>query len=417
MKHFTIRSGLKSETRGAPAQRVDEAVSVVSSALVGADYPGLRPHFDLSEGDAVRVGQSLFSDRRDRAIQFVAPISGTVKRVDYGPRRTLSAVVIEPADESGPSLSEATDPIEADTPQAVRATLLERGLWPAFLTRPYGRIPASDAAPDAIFVNAVQQGPLAPAPVVVLADREEAFADGLQRLTQLTDGPVHLCQGSQTPLLKTMPDRVEPTFFKGAGAAALTGTHIDRLHPLGSKTQVWSIGYQDVMAIGHLFRTGAYDTTRVIAISGPRAARPRLIRACLGADLRVLTGGEVADDRRGRPASILSGDSVTGRPAAYLGRYHTQVTITHVDRAMALAGGAVRPIVPTAALDGALPFNTFAVPLMRALSVGDIETAARLGCLSMVEEDVAVLSRLCASGADYGQLLRQMLDALEKDAA
>jgi len=52
------------------------------------------------------------------------------------------------------------------------------------------------------------------------------------------------------------------------------------------------------------------------------------------------------------------------------------------------------------------------VPLMRALSVGDVEAAERLGCLELVEEDLALLSYLCPGHADYGALLRQMLDEI-----
>ena len=67
--------------------------------------------------------------------------------------------------------------------------------------------------------------------------------------------------------------------------------------------------------------------------------------------------------------------------------------------------------------DRALPFDIMAVPLMRALAVGDAEAAHRLGCLELIEEDVALLTRRCTSGADYGALLRDVLDDIARDAA
>ena len=56
------------------------------------------------------------------------------------------------------------------------------------------------------------------------------------------------------------------------------------------------------------------------------------------------------------------------------------------------------------------------MPLIRALAVGDVEAAARLGALELIEEDIALLSTLCTSGADYGALLRQALDILAEAA-
>ncbi|MBK8439867.1 MAG: hypothetical protein IPL38_10360 [Rhodobacter sp.] len=54
---------------------------------------------------------------------------------------------------------------------------------------------------------------------------------------------------------------------------------------------------------------------------------------------------------------------------------------------------------------------------MRALAVGDVETAERLGCLELLEDDLALLSHLCPSGSDYGMLLRRTLDILAQEQA
>jgi Na+-transporting NADH:ubiquinone oxidoreductase subunit A len=53
--------------------------------------------------------------------------------------------------------------------------------------------------------------------------------------------------------------------------------------------------------------------------------------------------------------------------------------------------------------------------LLRALVVGDAESARALGALELEEEDLALCSFLCPSGIDYGALLRRMLERLEAD--
>lgn len=263
---------------------------------------------------------------------------------------------------------------------------------------------------------------MAPDPAVVLARQTLEFQYGVELLTRLTEGIVYSCQAPGEALCPHSP-RVNVAYFNGTAAAGLTGTHINRLHRVGAQRQVWSIGYQDVAAIGHLFKTGQYLSERVISIAGPGAAQPQLIRTCLGANIRDITAEERAAGDGHRVVQCLSGDVLTGRDTAFVGRYHQQITILEkpaVKRRsswLEKLSSAPGALIPTGALEHALAIDVLPVPLMRALSVGDSEAAKRLGCLELVEEDVAVLSQLCTSGADYGTLLRRVLDDLAEDAA
>ncbi len=78
--------------------------------------------------------------------------------------------------------------------------------------------------------------------------------------------------------------------------------------------------------------------------------------------------------------------------------------------------GGPGPLVPLASFEQVLPLDIPAVPLLRALSVGDRDAARRLGCLELVEEDVALLSYVCPGRTDYGPLLRAVLDDIEADS-
>ncbi|AML52113.1 hypothetical protein [Falsihalocynthiibacter arcticus] len=71
--------------------------------------------------------------------------------------------------------------------------------------------------------------------------------------------------------------------------------------------------------------------------------------------------------------------------------------------------------LPLEAFEHVFPFDLLPVPLMRALAVGDVETAERLGCLELLEEDLALLTWLCPSVNDYGTLLRHSLNTLAKE--
>jgi Na+-transporting NADH:ubiquinone oxidoreductase subunit A len=408
-----------------PEQTVHDGAPVERIALLGADLPGLRPKLLCSQGDRVHQGQAVFHDRAHPDVVFVSPVSGVVDQITLGPRRTLSALVIRSA-----IAEHEPDPVAVDmsTEAELRAALLAKGFWPAFLTRPFGRIPAPDAVPEAIFVTVTADNPHAPDPRAVLRDQHDLFAAGMKAMTLLTRGTVHVCQSPGTDLAAGLGERIRGSLFPAGRSSSLTGTHIHRLHPVGRGRSVWSIGYQDVVAIGTLMETGVHDFSRIVALTGPRARQPRLIRTITGASLQDLIRAESVPGSHGLPLCVLSGSETTGRQASWLGRYHQQVTLLddaplhgkdpdrQLIRRLRRLSSHPAPLIPTAALERALAFDVPVVPFLRALSVGDAETARRLGCLEMVEEDLAAVSLACTSGADYGRMLRHVLDELAEDA-
>lgn len=417
--------GLRIDHTRLPDQTVHDGAAVKAIALLGADLPGLRPKLLCEQGDRVDRGQAVFHDRANPDVVFVSPVSGVVDSITLGPRRSLSALVIQ-----SDSIQLEPDPVVMSLTAAadLRAMLLAKGFWAALRTRPYGRIPAPDAEPDAIFVTVTPDNPHAPDPRVVLQDQHEAFAAGLKAMALLTRGTVHVCQTPGTDIAVGCGERIRGYFFPEGRSSGLSGTHIHKLHPVDQSRSVWSIGYQDLAAIGKLIETGIHDFSRIVALAGPRARQPRLIRTIDGANLQDLIRDEASPSSHGAPLCVLSGSATNGRQASWLGRYHQQITL--LDDAQPLrtvskggllglfrqASSRPAPVIPTAALERALPFDIPVVPFLRALSVGDAETASRLGCLEMVEEDVAAVSLACTSGADYGRMLRHVLDELAEDA-
>lgn len=403
-----------------PEQRVFESPDVPAAALSGADCPGLRPRFEVSVGDQVAVGDVLFRDRANPEVAFAAPLAGRVATIELGPRRTLGTISIEVDD----GAEERVEVPRSASVDDIRAALLTRGLWPAFLTRPFGRIPKPDAVPDAIFVTATEVALRGPDPHVVIGAARADFDRGIDLLARLTEGPLFVCQG-RGPALAQSDGRLRQEIFPQGGLEGLASAHIDRLLPVNRGQSVWTIGYQDVIAIGALFETGRYPARRIIALAGPRMVRPRLIETNLGASLRALAHGETKSGES--PARLVSGPRIGGRDSAWLGRYHRQITAVEGTTMPALGNPldrllphrrvrVYRPIVPVMALDRALPADVPVVPLMRALATGDVESVERLGGLALVEEDLAALSGLCGSRADYGVLLRDALDVLAEGA-
>lgn len=408
---YTIRRGRRFAPDAAWQGAAPERRATTRVALLGSDCRGLRPALAVAEGDQVARGQTLFSDRRQQRLSFTSPVSGTVAAITRGERRSLDSLVIE----VGGDAVRGFDP-PAPGRAGMQDILLESGLWQAFRTRPFERIPDPEAAPPAaIFVTAIETAPQAPEPRSIIAAAADTFERGVRGLQLLTDGPVHVCQAPGAPLAKPS-DRVRVSEFDGPHPAGLPGTHIHFILPASARRMVWHIGYQDVIAIGTLLATGEVPGDRVVSIAGDGMGSSRLVRTFQGADLRQL----VADDLRSGATRLVSGPAIGGREARFLGRYHRQISVLDLAcqrrRPAWLAALGDRAILPLPAYEQVMPLRLLAVPLLRALAAGDVETAERLGCLELGEEDMALLSHVCPIDGDYGPMLRFALDELEAAA-
>lgn len=414
---FTIRRGRDIHLPGAPAQVVRNANRVSSVALTGSDFPGLQPLLSVEAGDNIAIGQTLFVDRKRPRIEFVSPVCGRIKKVVRGRRRTLDSVVIEADGDESKSFDRPQKPDR----ESIRALFLASGTWPAFRARPFDSIPEPDSTPHAIFVTAIDTSPLAADPAVVLTSMNEFFQAGLDAIRHLTSGPVFVCQAPGAPLAKP-DDQLQIAEFSGPHPAGLPGTHIHHLMPAGRDRSVWHIGYEDVIAVGHLCATGQVWGERIIALAGPAVREPRLVHTHLGADLGEVVAGALHEG----DVTLLSGSVVSGRKSPYLGRYHTQVTALGRDSskrawsprsrlAKFFGQGRPKPIIPVGIYDRVMPIDTLVVPLLRALAVGDSRTAEDLGCLELGEDDMALLTYFCPAKLDYGLLLRRTLDEIKKE--
>ncbi|WP_106477119.1 Na(+)-translocating NADH-quinone reductase subunit A [Phytohalomonas tamaricis] len=446
-----VKRGLDLPIAGAPAQRIEDAGAVRHVAVLGSDYTGMKPTMEVREGDKVTLGQTLFTDKKTEGVRYTAPAAGEVVAINRGEKRRLLSVVIRVDDsaavESFPVYQR--DALEGLERQTVVDQLNGSGLWTAFRTRPFSRVPALDAHPANIFVTAIDTHPLAADPAVIIKESPEAFAHGLRVLTRLTAGRVFVCQAPEIGIPGDDIKGVQFEHFKGPHPAGLAGTHIHFLSPVGLSRQVWTIGYQDVIAIGTLFAEGRLDVSRIIAIGGPRAKNPRLVRTRLGAALDELLANEVElpEDTRVISGSVFGGQTATGS-VAYLGRYHNQISlIEEGDKRAALGwlspgrkrhsilgiymshmfglnqykpntntNGSERAMVPVGSYERVMPLDILPTHLLRALIVGDIEVAMQLGCLELDEEDLALCTYVCPGKYEYGPILRDNLNTIEKEA-
>ena len=445
------KRGLDLPITGTPEQSVSAGVSVGSVALLGPDYVGLKPTMQVQEGDRVKLGQPLFTDKKNPGVTFTSPGSGVVEAINRGARRVLQSVVIR-LDGEESSRRESFSQYDRGelaslSDHQVRENLLTSGLWTALRTRPYSKVPSPDGVPSALFVTAMDSNPLAADPGVVIGEFVEDFRDGLTILSKLFDGKIYVCKARGSAVPVPEQDRFIAAEFAGPHPAGLVGTHIHFLKPVSATRGVWHMGYQDVIAVGRLFTTGELWVERIVSLAGPVVGQPRLLRTRLGASTEDLVRGELSGEER----RVLSGSVLNGRRAAgwacFLGRYHNQVSVLREGRERELFGwispgvdkysaanvfvsslrrgaklfrfstsqnGSPRAMVPIGTYERVVPLDVLPTQLLRALLVGDTDSAQALGCLELDEEDLALCSFVCPSKYDFGPLLRDNLEQIER---
>lgn len=442
-----IKRGLDLPITGAPEQRIQAGRPARSVAVIGFDYHGMKPTMAVQVGDRVKLGQVLFSDKKTPGVVYTAPGAGTVSAIHRGEQRVLQSVVIDLDGDDAVEFARYADAeIDRLDEQLVRQNLIDSGLWTALRTRPFSKVPAIDARPHSIFVTAMDTHPLAADPVVVISEHKEDFARGLRVLARIA--PVVVCHADGTQMPCSGLANVRSETFAGPHPAGLAGTHIHFLDPVDAEKSVWSLNYQDTIAIGKLFASGRLWTERFVALAGPMVEKPRLVRTRLGVSLDELTAGEL---KVGKAVRVISGSVFGGRTSrgacAYLGRYHLQVScleegtereMLHYLRAGAnkhsvmnlyiskLAAGRLfdfttstngspRAMVPIGNYEEVMPLDILPTQLLRSLIVGDTEMAQKLGCLELDEEDLALCTYVCAGKYEYGPILRDNLTRIEKE--
>ena len=443
-----IKRGINLPISGSPSPSISEK-STKYVGINAADYNGMKPSFKLNEGDLVAKGDTIFHWKNDEKVGFVSPVSGKLTKILRGAKRALQFIEIESDGESREKefQSYKGGDLSLYTSEELIDLIAESGLWTSFRTRPFSKLPLTSSKPHAIFVNTMDSNPLAMSPDMFIQDHESAFNDGLDALQKLTDGKVHVSVKVGYRFVIKESENRDINEFLGPHPSGNVGTHIHLIDPVNEKKVSWSIGYQDVVAIGKLIGSGKLFTERWFSLCGPAAKKPRIIKTTLGAKLEEIIAGEIESSE----TRVVAGSAIYGRAKSdnypFLGRYLNQVTLLQEERERVFLGwhdagfnrfsvmrtflsklmpgkrfnlgtsthGSYRAMVPVGAYEKVFPFEMVPTHLLKALYVGDTDYAQALGCLELDEEDLACCTFVDPGKVDYGPKLRQSLEIIEKE--
>ncbi len=444
-----IKKGLDIKMNGQAEKIYVKAPRAKTVAIKPVDWHGLTPKIIPKLCDPVKVGTPVFYDKYNPDVKFTSPVSGILSSINRGDRRRIIEVVIEDDGKDTAETFLKGDPSGMKREQIVE-NLLESGLWPMIRQRPYTVIARPDRFPKSIFISAFDTAPLAPDYDFLLKDMEEDFQWGVNVLKQLTDGKVHVNLDGRYPSVKTLSniEGVEINRFSGPHPAGNVGIQIHSLDPINKGEVVWIVKPQDVVAIGRLFKTGKYDPSVVVALTGSRVENPVYFKTIRGTEVASLLENKLMEgDNRVISGNVLHGRQIDAEKG-YVGFLDSQVTVIPEGNYSELFGwilpgfkkfslsrsfastwlapnrkfdldtnyhGGERAFVMTGEYEKVLPMDIYPVQLLKSILVNDIDKMEQLGIYEVDEEDLALCEVVCTSKTPVTKILRDGLRALRKE--
>jgi Na+-transporting NADH:ubiquinone oxidoreductase subunit A len=450
-KFIRLKKGFNINLAGKAASKIASAEPADTYSIKPSDFHGLyMPKPLVKEGDAVKAGTPLFSDKRHNNIVFASPVSGEVVEVVRGEKRKLLEIKIlgDRKMDFEPFRKYSVSEVANLSAQEIKEAILKGGVWPQFIQRPFGIIADPSVTPKAIHISAFDTHPLAPDFGVLYKGQDHFFQVGIDALKKLTTGAVHVNVHSAQEI-STVFSQVkgaELNKFTGPHPAGCVGVQIHHLDPINKGDIVWTIGPFGVIQIGKLLLNGVHDASRVIALAGPQVKDPQYYKTFTGASVKKIIQGNLNSEH----VRVISGNVLTGTNIGregHVGYFDHQVSVlTEGDqyeflgwitptlgklsfhRAFGLLSflapnkeykldtnmhGEPRAFVQTGVFERVVPMDILPTHLIKSILAEDIDEMEALGIYEVVEEDFALCEFVDVSKHNVQEILREGIELIQ----
>jgi Na+-transporting NADH:ubiquinone oxidoreductase subunit A len=330
MHYVTLRKqGYRFHLTGQPTTQVISLPDPSQFAILPEIIPHIKPRLHVAEGDSVRIGSVLFEDKRRPRIRFPSFAGGTVRRIQYGPRRVIQAIVVERA--SGIEPHVAFDPLsEAALERLDRTGLVEKivegAMWWVLRQLPFRDMPDPESEPPMILVSLDAKEPFQPAPEIYLQGQGQLLSFGLKVLSKLAGGNVAVFTGADNRAVIEQDRGWLTHVVSGRYPGDDPGTVLYRIKKNPAENRAWYITGQDLLLLSGFLSQGRHPVHRTVSLGGSAAPEPRHYRARIGAPLHQLADPrKVPKDARWIVGGLFRG--FTGHPEGFMGLYETALNI------------------------------------------------------------------------------------------
>ena len=327
MKQLTVKKTFNLRIKGKPSSAIKDASPSDLAAVLPSSIPFIKPKLSKKIKDSILEGEVLFFDKNNPSIQFVSPMSGVIKHIEYGERRSLEAVIIEQDKKSPKSFKPVSESeLKAFNKEDLTTYLTDQGTWSFLRAFPFKKIADPNSEIPAIYVTLDDLEPFKPQSHLYAQGKEVAFSYGLTILSKLSS--VVEVIGSDTLNYEGHPLQSSITISaKGHYPATDPGVVLYHNKTSAAENNSVYISGQDVIRLAEGMLTGAYPKRKLVTVSGSLVKEPFHCWANEGDPLTSILEG--LDINGGEPYVILGG-LFTGRRATietHLGFYDDSIQV------------------------------------------------------------------------------------------
>jgi len=194
MSHIRAKRGYDIPIGGKPSSEVVALENPTHVAVLPERIPFVKPKLHVKQGDAVKIGSLLFTDKRHPGIRFLSPGGGVVEAVHLGPRRIVRqiAIKLDPTEAAERFDAVSATDLDGMPRRDVVDHLVKGGLWPLIRQLPFRDYADPEMEPPAIFVSLDAAEPFQADPKVYLGGQSALFEDGIGILRRLTEGEIRV---------------------------------------------------------------------------------------------------------------------------------------------------------------------------------------------------------------------------------
>ena len=194
-KSVKLKKGFTINLAGKAQHNLVEVPQPETFAIKPTDFVGmLRPKSLVNIGDNVNAGSKLLVDKKNDSIFYTSPVSGEIVDIKRGEKLSLLEIVIlaDKEIEFEAFRKYTVSDLSNASENELRSQLLESGVWPNIIQRPYGVVANPDEKPRDIFISGFDSNPLAPDYNFILKGEERYFQAGIAVLDKFTTGIIHV---------------------------------------------------------------------------------------------------------------------------------------------------------------------------------------------------------------------------------
>lgn len=446
-KDIKIRKGLILNLKGNADNVIKRSPHSTIFAINPNEFHGHVPKMLVKEGDSFKAGDPIFLSKYQSQIQFVSPVSGTLKTIERGAKRRILRLLIDAEDDINYLKTKIGDWSQRSSVD-IKELLLSSGCWPFIKQRPYDIIANPSQQPKAIFISAYSTAPLAADVNTILDGQQESFQIGLTVLSKLAP-QLHLSISSSDDSFLNQVENATLHRVSGPHPAGNVGVQIHHISPINEGETVWVVNPEDVAIIGRFFETGKFEASRTLAVVGSPVKNPCYYKTTIGSSLHNILKDAGLDDSS--PVRIVNGDVLTGISSSiggHLGFYNNTLSVLNegnhyrmfgwlpfVDnsihsmsrtslswlfpkRKYALStnmNGEERAMVVTGEMERVFPMDIFPMQLIKECMAQNIEKMIDLGIYEVAPEDFALIDYTSTSKLEAQSIIREGLDLMIKE--